>query len=108
MIVLIADLIGGVIGKVKERPWIAGFALAGSLLLITCLTAARDQEKENMIGEKVQAADQEIYGCDMIGEYDYPFNTMSQDWSAGEVEGFYYHDITEECRAGRSLCGNVD
>lgn len=99
MFILIADLFDGVFRGIKKRPWIAGFALAGGVLLITCVTAARDQEKETMIGEKVQAADVDIYGCDMIGEYDYPFNTMSQDWSAGEVEGFYYHDITEECTA---------
>lgn len=78
MFILIGDLVSAVIDAVKKRPWIAGFALAGGVLLITCVTAARDQEKETMIGEKVQAADVDIYGCDMIGEYDYPFNTMSQ------------------------------
>ena len=67
MVVLIADLIGAVVEAVRRRPWIAGFALAGSVLLITCMTAAKDQEKETMIGEKVQAADVDIYGCDMIG-----------------------------------------
>lgn len=99
VIILIADLIGGVIGAVKKRPWIIGFALAGSALLMTCLTAEKGQEKGNMIGEKVQAEEVNIYGCDMIGEYDYPFNTMSQDWSAEDVEGFYYHEISDGAKA---------
>ena len=99
MFILIADLFDGVFGGIKKRPWIIGLALAGSLLMLICLTVARDQEKDTMIGDQVQAADQEIYGCDMIGTYDYPFNTVSQDWSAEDVKGFYYHEITDECKA---------
>ena len=76
MFILIADLFDGVFRGIKKRPWIIGFALAGSLLMLTCLKAARDQEKETMIGEKVKAADVDIYGCDMIGEYDYPLDLL--------------------------------
>lgn len=32
-----------------------------------------------------------------IQENDYPFDEMSQDWSAEDIEGFCYHDISEEC-----------
>lgn len=41
---------------------------------------------------------QQEYGCDIYGQYEYPYNTMSQDWSEDQVEGFYYHEITEECK----------
>jgi len=41
---------------------------------------------------------QQEYGCDIYGQYEYPYNTMSQDWSGDQVEGFYYHEITEECK----------
>ena len=41
---------------------------------------------------------QQEYGCDIYGQYEYPYNTMSQDWSGEQVEGFYYHEITEECK----------
>lgn len=50
----------------------------------------RRQEEERM---------QQEYGCCMHETYEYPFNTMSQDWSGDQVEGFFYHDISEECRA---------
>lgn len=42
-------------------------------------------------------AETEQYGCALYGTYGYPYNTMSQDWGADQVEGFWYHDITEEC-----------
>lgn len=32
---------------------------------------------------------QQEYGCDIYGQYEYPYNTMSQDWSGDQVEGFY-------------------
>lgn len=51
-------------------------------------------------GSRTQAA---LYGCDWIvdtvGVYPYPFNAMSQDWSAEDVAGFWYHDISIESKA---------
>lgn len=40
-----------------------------------------------------------VYGCELYGVYEYPWNQMSQDWGYEDVEGFYYHEITEECKA---------
>ena len=64
--------------------------------------------REKEINAKVMAAKEEQtrqelrmqqeYGCDIYGQYEYPYNTMSQDWSGDQVEGFYYHEITEECK----------
>lgn len=47
----------------------------------------------------------DIYGCDSLtGEYEFPWNTMSQDWGADDVDGFYYHEIAQECKdAGGAL-----
>lgn len=59
-------------------------------------------EQEEITEEESQKEEewmQEKYGCCLYGTYEYPFNTMSQDWSGEQVEGFYYHDISEECRA---------
>lgn len=42
---------------------------------------------------------QQEYGCDIYGQYEYPYNTMSQDWSGDQVEGFYYHEA--------SACGTL-
>lgn len=30
---------------------------------------------------------------------EYPFNTISQDWSDEDMEGFCYHEISDECKA---------
>lgn len=54
---------------------------------------------ENMQETEAQYTQQDIYGCELIDTYDYPFNMMSQDWSEEEVEGFYYHRISEEAAA---------
>lgn len=54
---------------------------------------------EAMQETEVQYTQQDIYGCELIGTYDYPFNAMSQDWSAEEVKDFYYHRISEEAAA---------
>ena len=49
--------------------------------------------KEEQIRQELRM--QQEYGCDIYGQYEYPYNTMSQDWSGDQVEGFYYHEITE-------------
>ena len=39
----------------------------------------------------------DVYGCkSLYGTYDFPWNTMSQDWGSDQVTGFYYHEISEE------------
>lgn len=68
--------------------------------------ARRGREKEinaQVMTAKEEQTRQELrmqqeYGCDIYGQYEYPYNTMSQDWSGDQVEGFYYHEITEECK----------
>lgn len=53
-------------------------------------------EKKEQIRQELRMKQE--YGCDIYGQYEYPYNTMSQDWSGDQVEGFYYHEITEECK----------
>lgn len=48
---------------------------------------------------EIQYTQQQIFGCELIGTYEYPFNQMSQDWGNDEVEGFYYHEISKEAAA---------
>lgn len=36
---------------------------------------------------------------DLDADEEYPFNTMSQDWSGEDMEGFCYHEISGECKA---------
>ena len=52
------------------------------------------QQKEDIAVDEVT-----LYGCELYGVYEYPFNMMSQDWSAEDVEGFYYHEISDEAKA---------
>lgn len=59
----------------------------------TAAAAEGTQETE------VQYTQQDIFGCELIGTYDYPFNQMSQDWGSDEVEGFYYHEISADAAA---------
>lgn len=40
-----------------------------------------------------------LYGCSLTGVYEYPFNTMSQDWGSDDVAGFQYHEISESAKA---------
>lgn len=42
--------------------------------------------------------EQAIYGCQLYGEYGFPWDVMSQDWSSEQLDGFYYHEISDECR----------
>lgn len=53
--------------------------------------AEPEQMKENAM---------EVYGCESLyGVYEYPWNTMSQDWSCEQVEGFFYHEISDKAKA---------
>lgn len=49
--------------------------------------------------EDIAVDEMTLYGCELYGVYEYPFNMMSQDWSAEDVEGFYYHEISDEAKA---------
>jgi hypothetical protein len=49
---------------------------------------------EESVDESVDEV--EVYGCNLHDVYDYPFNTMSQDWDGDDLEGFRYHEISEE------------
>lgn len=76
--------------------------LAG--IAVGATRCGREKEVEARVAaEKKEQTRQELrmqqeYGCDIYGQYEYPYNTMSQDWSGDQVEGFYYHEITEECK----------
>lgn len=67
----------------------------------------RVAEQETVTKQEIKIAAQnqeltpmELYGCERLtGDYGYPWNTISQDWSADDLEGFWYHDITEDCKA---------
>lgn len=63
------------------------------------------QEETQQEETKQQEDMTQIYGCkSLYGVYEYPWNGMSQDWSGEQVEGFYYHDISDSCKAaGGSL-----
>ena len=73
-------------------------------LFINSLEAREEAQKPVTMGQK--EAEQkpltmmDMYGCEsLIGVYEYPYNTMSQDWGSDDVKGFYYHEITESCKA---------
>lgn len=40
-----------------------------------------------------------LYGCRLTGTYDYPFNTIVQDWNSEDVTGFHYHEISATAQA---------
>ena len=59
----------------------------------------------NMVGTKEKTATEqeseaeEQTESDLDADEEYPFNTMSQDWSGEDMEGFCYHEISDECKA---------
>lgn len=75
---------------------------------IKAITGAMHKKEANEIKAETLEVQQEediavdevtLYGCELYGVYEYPFNVMSQDWSAEDVEGFYYHEISDEAKA---------
>lgn len=54
---------------------------------LEAMMALRDQSEIN------------TYGCVLHQEYEYPFDQMSMDWSAEQIEGFHYHEISDTCKA---------
>lgn len=41
----------------------------------------------------------DTYGCVLHQEYEYPYDQMLADWSAEQIEGFRYHEISATCKA---------
>lgn len=103
----------------RRRKIVQAFILA--LIMIAVIVAAvnaggrkkegkAEQTKEETQSERstmevtahptqgqIQAMEQ--YGCpDLYGVYEYPWNTMSQDWDGEQVKGFYYHEISEKAK----------
>lgn len=62
-------------------------------------TEAQVSENETTAVQTPETDITAIYGIeDLYGEYEYPWNQMSQDWSVDDVEGFFYHEISEESK----------
>lgn len=61
---------------------------------IEVISSGQQEETENQ-----KEAEIHLYGCELHGTYEYPFNTMSQDWGTDDIEGFYYHEIPKEAAA---------
>lgn len=86
---------------------IAAGAVAGIVMGIGAIAGAspkkgtKEIETETLEIQEVDvvAEEMKLYGCELYGNYEYPFNTMSQDWGAEDVEGFYYHEISDEAQA---------
>lgn len=64
-----------------------GFAIGG--MISTKGKTPTEQESEA----------EEQTESDLNADEEYPFNTMSQDWSGEDMEGFCYHEISDECKA---------
>lgn len=64
-----------------------GFAIGG--MISTKGKTSTEQESEA----------EEQTESDLNADEEYPFNTMSQDWSGEDMEGFCYHEISDECKA---------
>lgn len=82
-----------------------------AVLIFKAVSAGGKQEAETVkaieiisSGQQEETEDQKeeemlLYGCELYGTYEYPFNTMSQDWGTDDIEGFYYHEIPKEAAA---------
>lgn len=75
---------------------IAVALIVGVVAGVKTIASEMTKRQENMDVVKDEVS---VYGCELYGTYEYPFNTMSQDWSADDVEGFYYHEISENSKA---------
>lgn len=55
-------------------------------------------EQERIAEEEFKAMQDGLYQTADVGadEEPYPFNTMSQDWGADDIEGFIFYEIPEE------------
>ena len=70
------------------------WAITGAAIKLQIEKKQRVASKQS---QELQEQEQALYGCSLYGVYSYPFNQMSQDWSEKQVEGFYYHEISDEC-----------
>lgn len=93
--VMMAACKEGQVTETKERRLLPTFAVTQA---VPEETLEEEQETEEQGMEEPQETEQDIYGCQLHDVYSFPWNTMSQDWSGEQVEGFYYHEISEECR----------
>ena len=93
LMVILLIIVGIMAALVAGIKAIAGMVNKKEVKEIKAETLEIQQEEDIVVDEVT------LYGCELYGVYEYPFNMMSQDWSAEDVEGFYYHEISDEAKA---------
>lgn len=93
LMVLLLIIVGIMAALVAGIKAITGTVNKKAVKEIKAETLEIQQEEDITVDEVT------LYGCELYGVYEYPFNMMSQDWSAEDVEGFYYHEISDEAKA---------
>lgn len=93
LMVLLLIIVGIMAALVAGIKAITGTVNKKEVKEIKAETLEIQQEEDIAVDEMT------LYGCELYGVYEYPFNMMSQDWSAEDVEGFYYHEISDEAKA---------
>lgn len=93
LMVILLIIVGIMAALVAGIKAIAGMVNKKEVKEIKAETLEIQQEEDIAVDEVT------LYGCELYGVYEYPFNMMSQDWSAEDVEGFYYHEISDEAKA---------
>lgn len=56
-------------------------------------------QTEAAVPPTLPASDPVTDEVELYGVYEYPFNTMSQDWDGEDIAGFHYHEISEAAKA---------
>lgn len=88
-------------GRLQICALATAITITGAALLIRVPHGSEaEEEKAALITVRQYETDMPILpeGVPMYDTYEYPFNTMSQDWSSEDVKGYCYHEMTETAK----------
>lgn len=90
--------------RVKRRLVIvAAIAVTGTITTMSCATLTHSEQKQpgttEIATEAPQMVEMQQIKTVRVNDPDndiYPYNTISRDWGAGDLDGFTYYEIPEE------------
>lgn len=90
--------------RVKRRLVIvAAIAVTGTITITSCAALTHSKQKQpgttEITTEAPQMVEMQQIKTVRVNDPDndiYPYNTMSRDWGAGDLDGFTYYEIPEE------------
>ena len=81
----------------------AAIAVTGTITITSCTALTHSEQKQPettaIATEAPQVVEMQPVTTVRVNDPDndtYPYNTMSRDWGAGDLDGFTYYEIPEE------------